>query len=72
MLLATNANVEVLEILGHTREKVYMTDTFKRGDSSTVVDPRHLQDLSRALDLWALKYPIFAQVTNDNLATCTK
>jgi len=72
MLLAANANVAVLDILGDTREKLYMIKPEGRTETPSVVETRQLQEFDRALLRWQQNYPTFAQATDNNLATCTK
>lgn len=72
MLLASNANVDLLEILGQAREKTYFTDAAAAGESPTVVNPKHLHELSGTLDRWAQKYPYFSHSISGDLDSCTK
>lgn len=72
MLLAANANMELLEILGTTIDKAYFTDTIARNKGSTSVEYSQLREVGRKLERWAKKYPAFAGLTDDNLPMCTK
>ena len=72
MLLAANANLDLLDILGDTREKLYMTKTMARTEKPSAVDTRQLQRFDEALEQWVQKYPTFAQITDGNLSACTK
>ena len=72
MLLAADANVELLEILGAAVENAYFTDAIAKDDGSTAVQHHQLREVGKNLERWARKYPVFAQVTDDNLSTCSK
>ena len=72
MLIAADANMELLEILGTAVEKAYFTDAIARNQGSTVVQYNQLHEVGRKLERWARKYPVFAQLTDDNLPICTK
>ena len=72
MLVAADANMELLEILGTVVEKAYFTDAIAGNAGSTVVQYNQLREVGRKLDRWARKYPVFAQVTNEDLPACTK
>lgn len=71
-LLAADANIELLDILGTAVEKSYLTDTIARNHASTAVQHKQLREADRELERWGQKYPVFAQITDDSLATCTK
>jgi len=72
MLLAANANLDLLDILGDTREKLYMIKLPAKTEKPSVVDIRQLEQLDGALDRWLEKYPTFAPITDDNLSSSTK
>ena len=72
MLLAANANLDLLDILGDTRETLYMAKAGTRAGSPSVVGTRQLQEFECALDRWVQKYPAFGQITDDELSSCSK
>jgi hypothetical protein len=72
MLLAANANLDLLDIMGDTRENLYTIKTSMRAETSPVVGTRQLQEFDSALDRWVQKYLAFAQITDNELPTCSK
>jgi len=72
MLLAANVNLDLLDIMGDTRENLYMINTSMRAEASSVVSTRQLQEFDNALDRWVQKYPAFAQITDNELSSCSK
>ena len=71
-LLAADANIELLDILGTAVEKSYFTDAIAKSHASTAVQHKQLREVDRELERWGHRYPVFAQITDDTLATCTK
>lgn len=61
MLTASNANLELLEILSTTRESIFFADAAKENKSPNLVSAARLQELSTTLDRWALKYHFFTR-----------
>ena len=72
MLLAANVDLDLLDIMGDTRENLYMINTSMRAEASSVVSTRQLQEFDNALDRWVQKYPAFAQITDNELSSCSK
>jgi len=72
MLLAANVNLDLLDIMGDTRENLYMINTSMRAETSSVVSTQQLQEFDNALDRWVQKYPAFAQITDNELSSCSK
>jgi hypothetical protein len=72
MLLAADANLELLDILGITLEKVYFTDATAGNQASKVYQYNQLREVGGKLEEWARKYTVFTQLTAGSLATCTK
>jgi hypothetical protein len=72
MLLAANANLDLVDILGDTRENLYLIKSVTRAETPSAVGTRQLQEFDAALDRWVQKYPAFAQITDAELSSCTK
>ena len=66
MLLATDANVQLLQILGTAVEESYFTNYNTTTSGSHVVRYASISDAGRKLDEWARTYPAFAQVNVDS------
>lgn len=71
-LLAADANLELLDILGATLEKAYFNDLSTRNQGSTIVKYDQFRQVGIELENWARKYAILIQVADDDLTTCTK
>ncbi|KAM0724329.1 hypothetical protein Q7P37_000211 [Cladosporium fusiforme] len=56
MLEASNANMELLDILCNTRDSFYFGTAATPGQSSNSISATQLHDLNTALDRWALKH----------------
>jgi hypothetical protein len=72
MLLAANANLDLLDFMGDTRETLYIIKTSTRAETSSVVGTRQMQEFDNALDRWVQNHPAFAQITDNELSTCSK
>ena len=64
MLVASNANVELLEIMSTARENIFFTDTTTPGQPKLISAPL-LRETSDSLDRWTQKYRVFTRVTED-------
>lgn len=64
MLTASNANVELTEIMSNARESVFLTNTTTPGQTSNLIDAVRLHELSPTLDRWSSKYHAFTRVDN--------
>ena len=62
MLTASNANVELLEIMSTARESMFFTGTTTPGQPK-IVDAALLREMEDSLDRWAQKYRVFARIT---------
>jgi hypothetical protein len=71
MLTASNANVELLEIMSNARESVFPTDTTTPGLSPRTISTAQLHELSTTLDRWSLKYHTFTRTDNDATNSAT-
>jgi hypothetical protein len=72
MLTASNANVELLEIMSRSRESVFFTNTMTPGQSSKTISTARLEEVSTTLSRWALKYKVFKRNTEDESAISIK
>ncbi len=73
MLLAANANVDILGVLGDAVERMYFkSNVAKQKQGANVVERQDLEDLQIALDRWAQDYPTFSRVSEEDLPTCSK
>jgi hypothetical protein len=43
-----------------------------RAETSSVVGTRQMQEFDNALDRWVQNHPAFAQITDNELSTCSK
>lgn len=71
-LVASNANVELLDILSDAREHIYFRDVVTTSNGATMVSPKQLQEVDNSLTLWAAKYNIHPQTSDEDLSACTK
>lgn len=71
MLTASNANVELLEIMSNARESVFSTDTTTPGQASRTISTAQLHELSTTLDRWSLKYHSFTRADHDATDSAT-
>jgi hypothetical protein len=72
MLTASNANVELLEIMSSSRESVFFANTTTPGQSSKSITTSRLDEVSTTLSRWALKYKVFRHNTNSDSAISIK
>jgi hypothetical protein len=72
MIAASNANLELLDILGDTRESIFCTDATTQGGSSYLISGVRLHELSATLDQWASKHHVSTKTTGDSALTSTK
>ena len=72
MLLAADANIELLDIMGATVEKAYFTDVTAKKGGPTLVQFERVREGGQMLERWAQRYPDFALGTHHDLTSCTK
>ena len=72
MLTASNANVELLEIMSSSRESVFFTNTMTPGQSAKTISTARLEEVSTTLSRWTLKYKVFKHNTDGDSATSIK
>ena len=73
MLVAANANAELLCILSQAREKVYLANDRQAANGTRLVDASQLREFAQSLEQWAVKFPAFTPNTDPAfLATCPK
>lgn len=65
MLTASNANVELLEIMSNARERVFFTNNTTPGPASKTISTQQLNDLRTTLDRWSLEYHTFTSADSD-------
>jgi hypothetical protein len=71
MLTASNANVELIEIMSNARESVFSTDTTTPGQAPRTISTAQLHELSTTLNQWSLKYHKFTRTDNDATDSAT-
>lgn len=73
MLLAANANADLLGILSEARERVYLANDRQSSNGTRLVGADQLRDFARSLELWAEQYPTFGPDCGaTDPATCSK
>lgn len=72
MLHATDANLELLDILGSDLEKMCLSNATTEGKDPTAAELEWSGDLSRELLQWDLKYPIFAHIPENERPSRTE
>ena len=73
MLVAANANEELLHILSQAREKAYLANERQSVHGTKFLDAGHLREFDQALKGWMGKYPTFTRETDPgHLVTCSK
>ena len=72
MLTASNANVELLEIMSSSRESVFFANTMTPGQSSKTISTSRLDEVGTTLSRWALKYKVFKHNTDNDSAISIK
>ena len=65
LLTASNANVELLDIMSNARESIFSTDTTTPGRGPRIIRTALLCEISDSLDRWAPRFHVFAQITAD-------
>jgi hypothetical protein len=65
MLTASNANLELLEIMSTAREGIFLTNTTTPGQGPSMISAAQLRELSDSLDLWALKFRVYTRAPHD-------
>lgn len=73
MLMAANANAELLGILSKARERVYLANDIQSVNATRMVGANQLHDFAQSLEEWARRHPIFSPDTDAGyLAMCSK
>ena len=71
-LLAADANVELLDLLGATIDKAYFTNMASKAQDCPVVRFDQLREVGKKLADWAQRYAPPTQLAPDNLSKCSK
>jgi hypothetical protein len=72
MLAVASANVELLEIMSNTRERMFFTDAVARKGGSAIIALDQLEELSKTLDQWASRYDVSRQASDAGIPDRTK